>query len=223
MKFLPTTKTGMFISAAAVIILLVIVLLLTWSSTRFTRISVCQTCHEIFVDYDEYKPMGEVSKSVEDYNPSKEYDPGLFNVTVGCAECHAYPYNEYKESPHYDNEMDVRPGCVGCHEPHSVREILSWKFFYLNSGSLGESPFHAISNSLRDVGEWEDLRIKLAKRVREKMVAEKSVKCQACHKTESKWFNGIARHKTMKESGKTCINCHYNLVHDDVEWHDKDE
>ena len=220
MKFLKTRK-GLLISIALALFVIFFITILSWSSSRFTRITICQTCHEIFVDIAEYEPMGTASESIEDYKPTKPFEAGAYDVTVGCAECHAYPYEEYRDSAHYDNERDVRPGCVGCHEPHSVREILAWKFFYLNQGSLGESPFHAISNSLRDIPEWEKLRVKLAGKARQKMLDDNSAKCKECHKTDSKWFNNIQRHQIMlKEGKKTCIECHYNLVHDDVDWHE---
>ena len=218
MKFLKT-RTGLFVSIAVALLVVFLIIILTWSSSRFTRISVCQTCHEIFVDYEEYKPVGSASESIEDYNPTEVFEPSSFEVTVGCAECHAFPYEEYRESAHYDNERDVRPGCVGCHAPHSVREILAWKFFYLNKGGLGETPFHAISNSLRDIPQWEKLRVTLAGRVRQQMLDESSAKCKVCHKTDSEWFNNIGRHEAMlKDGNKTCIECHYNLVHGDVDW-----
>ncbi|HHB91611.1 MAG TPA: hypothetical protein ENK59_00170 [Thioploca sp.] len=214
MKF---PKTRLWFIIIGITVLGLVIAIAGWSSTRFNRISVCTTCHEIFVDYDEYKQTAPLSESVEDFRPTKEYDPGYFNVTVGCAECHAYPYEEYKESPHYDNERGVKAGCVGCHEPHSVREILAWKFFYINSGSTGDSPFHAVSNSLRDIPEWEKLRIKLATKARKKMMEEDSAKCKVCHKTEGLWFAKKKQHQTTK---KTCVKCHYNLVHKSVRWHD---
>ncbi len=209
-------------AAGSVVALLVVIMVLGWSHTRFTRISVCTTCHEIFVDYDEYKHVtseSELSKSVEDFKPTELADPDAFSVTVGCAECHAYPFEEYLESPHFDNDRGVRPGCMGCHDPHSVRQVLAWKFFYVNTGGMGESPFHAISNSIRDVPEWEDLRNILATRVRTQMLEDKSAKCKVCHKDNSKWFGEIKQHQAnLKEGGKTCIQCHYNLVHADVPW-----
>lgn len=218
LQFLKSRK-GLIVTTGVVFILIFVVVTLSWSSSRFTRLSVCQTCHETYVDYDEYAPMGGVSESLEDHKPSVKFEPAAFDVTVGCAECHAYPYDEYRDSAHYDNDLGVRPGCVGCHIPHSVREILAWKFFYINEGSLGESPFHAISNGLRDIPAWEELRIDLADRVRKQMVEEKSAKCKVCHKVKSKWFNDIKRHKIMLKNGnKTCIECHYNLVHEDVTW-----
>jgi len=220
LKFLKTKK-GVIISVSVALLVIFFITVLSWTSSRFTRITICQTCHEIFVDMAEYEPVGKASESIEDFNPTKLFEAEAFDVTVGCAECHAYPYEEYRGSAHYDNDLDVRPGCVGCHEPHSVREILAWKFFYLNQGSLGESPFHAISNSLRDIPEWEKLRVKLAGKARQQMLDDNSAKCKVCHKTDSEWFNDIKRHQIMlKEGKKTCIECHYNLVHDDVDWHE---
>jgi len=207
-----TTITGFRINLgiAAVVLfgLVMVIAVLAWSSTRFTRISVCVTCHEIFVDHAEYKPAGGLSESVEDFKPSAEFDPGYFNVTVGCAECHAYPFEEYKESAHFENKRGVRAGCVGCHNPHTVVDVLAWKFFYVNKGTFGESPFHAISNSLRDIPAWEELRITLAGKVREQMVAEESAKCKACHKPAGQWFQKIESHQN---TDKTCVICHHNL------------
>ncbi|MEO5345603.1 MAG: NapC/NirT family cytochrome c [Magnetococcus sp. YQC-9] len=197
-------------------VLLVVLIGLGWSAHRFNRISLCTSCHEIFVNYDEYKPVGTLSRSKEDFNPSKHPGPGLFNMTVGCAECHAYPYEEYRTSPHFDNEKGVKPGCVGCHNPHSVFQFLNWKFFYLNKGGYGESPFHEISSGLRDIPQWEKLRVELAKRVRKEMVEENSIKCKNCHKPDGNWFTKLEPHKAT--NNKTCVECHHNIVHKAVKW-----
>jgi len=215
---MPARQLAMWASGICGTLLLVVVIaVLGWSHDRFNRISICTSCHEIFVDISQYEPVGALSESIEDFRPIKAVDPGSFNVTVGCAECHAYPFEEYRESAHFDNDREVRPGCLGCHNPHSVREILTWKFFYVNEGTIGESPFHSISNSLRDIPAWENLRVDLANKVRKQMMAENSAKCKVCHKPQSKWFAKIKRHQEMGE--KTCIQCHYNLVHKEVRWH----
>jgi len=206
---------GRVLTLVMVFGLVFVTAILSWSHSRFTRPSVCITCHEIFVPYDEYKQTSALSESIEDYKPSKELDMGHFNMTVGCAECHAYPYEEYRESPHYDNQRGVKTGCLGCHNPHSVWQFFAWKFFYINNSTIGESPFHAISSGLRDIAEWEELRPELAMVVRKRMVEDDSAKCKVCHRTGSKWYNKIKRHQ---ETEKTCIRCHYNLVHKEVEW-----
>jgi nitrate/TMAO reductase-like tetraheme cytochrome c subunit len=213
-NFLRST-TGIVVTIVVAVVLLVSIGLLSWSHSRFTRSNVCLTCHEIFVEPEEYMQSTELSESVEDFRPTKEIDLGHWNMTVGCAECHAYPFEEYRESAHYDNERGIKAGCLGCHNPHSVREFLVWKFFYINKGTIGESPFHTISSGLRDIPEWEDTRPILAHEVRAQMLAEDSAKCKVCHKTESEWFNKIKRHQSTE---KTCIQCHYNLVHKEVKW-----
>jgi nitrate/TMAO reductase-like tetraheme cytochrome c subunit len=221
---LPRTARGITASVIGLAALLAIISVGTWSATRFHRVSICTSCHEIFVDIDEYDPETQLSESLEDFKPVTPFEPGLFEVTVGCAECHAYPFEEYRESPHYDNDSGVRPGCLGCHQSHSVRQVLAWKFFYVNQGSLGESPFHAISNSIRDAVAWEELRVQLAARVREKMVEEDSVKCKVCHKPEGQWYQKFERHQATLEAGsKTCVECHYNMVHAEVPWDKRKE
>lgn len=215
LKFLKS-KTGLAVTAA-VLIGLPLLAVVSWSAHRFNEPDICTACHEVYVTSGDDEPSGELSQSLEDYNPSKPVETGLFQVTVGCGECHAYPYEEYRESAHFENDREVQPGCIGCHPPHSVREILNWKFFYINKGTFGESPFHAISNGMRDIPAWEELRIKLAKRVREQMVAEDSIMCKNCHKEEAKIFLKNPQHQNMK---KTCVQCHYNIVHKDVKWHE---
>ena len=221
MNFLKS-KAGLM-TAAGVFIIIFLVGSVSCSSSRFTKPSACTVCHQVFVEPDEYMPMGEVSKSIEDFKPAKLFEAESFDMSVGCGECHAYPFEEYKESPHYDNDLGVRPGCVGCHDTHGLGEFLGFKFLYLNDGRYGnKTPFDVISNSLRDIPEWEELRIKLAGSVRDKMVADQSAKCLVCHKIDSEWWNDIDRHKAalpdMDKGEKSCIHCHYNLVHADVEW-----
>ena len=225
MSFLKS-RTGL-ITTAGVVLLVLLVAGVSCSSSRFTRPSACTVCHQVFVEPEEYMPMGDVSESIEDFKPATLFEPGSFDMSVGCGECHAYPFEEYKDSPHYDNDLGIRPGCVGCHEPHGLGEFLYFKFLYVNDGRYGKSPFDAVSNSLRDIPEWEELRIDMAARVRDKMVAERSEKCMVCHKIDSEWWNDIDRHKAARpqidQGEKSCIHCHYNLVHADVEWPEMEE
>jgi len=209
-------------TAAAVTLLILVVAGVSCSSNRFNKPSVCVVCHQVFVEPAEYMPMGDVSESAEDLRPSFLFEPEPFDMSVGCGECHAYSFEEYKDSPHYDNDMGVRPGCVGCHEPHGLWEFLHFKFLYLNDGRVGKSPFDSVSSSLIDIPEWEKLRIKQAASVREKMVDDRSEKCMVCHKINSELWRKIKRHKSaieqIEKGEKSCIHCHYNLVHADVEW-----
>ncbi len=225
MNFLKS-RTGL-ITIASVLVFILIVSGVSCSSSRFTRPSACTVCHEVFENPEEDLPMGGLSESIDDFKPTKLFEPAAFDMSVGCGECHAYPFYEYKDSPHYDNDLGVRPGCVGCHEPHGLGEFLHFKFLYINDGRYGKSPFDAISNSLRDIPEWEELRIKLAARVRDKMVADRSEKCMVCHKIDAEVWSGIKQHKAARpqidKGEKSCIHCHYNLVHADVDWPEREE
>jgi len=208
---------------SGIVVIIVLIIFTGWSRYKFNDISLCLTCHELFVANEDYQPFrdGKVEKP----------GAGLFEIGVGCAECHMYPYEEYKKSKHFTNKIGIKPGCTGCHESHSVVKILRWKFLYVNTGGYGDTPFHTLSNSLRDRPEWEMTRMGLAKIVREKMVKERSFRCKECHdpeKTDSKIpqkrLLKIKPHKKAIEGGAgkweglNCIECHYNIVHAAVPW-----
>ncbi|MBI5286758.1 MAG: NapC/NirT family cytochrome c [Deltaproteobacteria bacterium] len=217
-------KKGYILIAGLAVVLFVIAGT-GWSYYRLSDIKLCTVCHEISVQNEDYQPVipeGEFPKGSLVSNPGKSR-PGLFKVNIGCADCHMYPYEEYKKSAHYKNEKGMKPGCVGCHEPHSAWQITRWKFLYVNKGGYGESPFHAISNSIRDLPEWEGLRKEWAKRVREEMFKEKDFRCNKCHNPSGDWFPKKKAHKKAIEKNKTCIECHYNLVHAEVPWPEMEE
>lgn len=226
MKSLKDKKGLIIISGIAVVILLIA--FTGWTKWRFTDITLCLTCHELFVTNEDYQPVRE--------NKYIKPKVGLFKVGVGCAECHMYPYEEYKKSAHFDNEKGIKPGCVGCHEPHNFVQILRWKFLYANTGGYGDTPFHILSNSLRDLPEWEGIRKELAEVVREGMVKENSFRCKECHNpeiTDSKLRQDkllkVKQHNKEIEKGATdwnglnCIDCHYNLVHASVPWQEREK
>mgnify|MGYP001571447582 CR=1 FL=1 len=182
---------------------------LHYTNVRTNDIAICTVCHELFVPYDAYKGA--------DYNRTN------YGVGVGCAECHMYPYEEFKKSPHYANATGIRPSCTACHEPHTFTQIVRYKFLYINKGGYGESPFHAISDSIRDKPEWEELRPRLAKKVREDMLKTNSQQCWDCHGVRyDARLKNLKQHKKAVEKKKVerlnCIECHYNLVHAEVPW-----
>lgn len=209
-------KKGYIIAAGVVVVILVAVIFLGrgYARYRVNDIGLCKICHELFVPYEDYKGKAPT--------PAKS----VFSVGVGCAECHMQPFEEFKKTPHYQSGADKRPGCNGCHEPHTLLQIVRWKFLYINTGSFGDSPFHALSDSIRDKPEWEELRIKLAKRVREGMLNEGSIRCWNCHQEGFKAPDGDLLkkkiHKRAIEKAKgerlNCVKCHYNLVHAEVAW-----
>src|SRR3989304_3170917 len=123
------TKKGLILSIIIGIVLFFVIHAgIRYAQYRTNDISLCLVCHELFGTYDEYK--------------GADYNRDWSGVGIGCAECHMYPYEEFKKSPHYANAAGLRPSCTACHEPHSFTRIVRYKFIYINKGGYGESPFH---------------------------------------------------------------------------------
>lgn len=182
--------------------------------------AVCGMCHTTFYKYSDYAP-----------HPHQEPMTG---VSVGCAECHPYPFNEFKKSVHYTAVNGIRPGCVTCHgAPHTVWDFNKYMFllgpsFWTKAGKEGYSPggaFWEMSSPMANQGKWETMRPRLAQKVREQYLASDSAPCRSCHNIENliavenpekPYVKDI--HAQVKQDKKTCIECHFNLVHAAVQW-----
>lgn len=130
-----------------------------------------------------------------------------------CVSCHTmqYPYEEYKTSRHYKNVNGVRVGCPDCHVPHDSLELIKAKII------AAKDIFFEIVRPSKTKEDFEKIRPKLAKRVRDKFMATDSAACRRCHAFEN--FNvAIKAHARAVEQKTTCIACHYNLVHAEVPW-----
>ncbi|MBI5233096.1 MAG: NapC/NirT family cytochrome c [Deltaproteobacteria bacterium] len=136
-----------------------------------------------------------------------------------CTSCHTmeYPYAEFKKSTHYESRSGVSPKCVDCHIPPDSGF----------TGKLGQILKDTFSkNSNVDEKAWKEMRPKLAKVVREKLLETDSAACRRCHVREaivSKKAPVMRAHTKIETQKKTCIDCHYNLVHAEVPWGDEDE
>ncbi|MEE9614923.1 MAG: NapC/NirT family cytochrome c [Thermodesulfobacteriota bacterium] len=136
-----------------------------------------------------------------------------------CTSCHtmSYPYAEFKESAHYKNRSGVSPRCVDCHIPPG-------------SGLMGKlqqimkDRFSGNSNVSEE--EWDEMRPGLAEVVRTKLLESNSATCKKCHVREaivSKSAPVMRAHRKIETQNKTCIDCHYNLVHAEVPWGDDED
>jgi len=171
----------------------------------------CNFCHTAYYDPDEYA----FNEKVKMEKPS--------GMLTGCAECHPQPYAEFKGSAHFETEKeDMKPGCVNCHEPHSVFNWLKYMYF-------SPEAWERVQVSIHDNTFWqEEVRPDLAAKARIKFVKDKSKLCKDCHLKNNNFKPEIKRHKAeievVKEPEKmNCIKCHFNLVHAEVEWEDKKE
>lgn len=168
----------------------------------------CSTCHNVYYDAGEYAFNAKVGVK----KPA--------GLLTGCAECHPQPYAEFKKSAHFETQkVERRPGCSNCHNaPHSV---LDWyRFMYWQPEA-----WKRVQLSIADNAFWEkEVRPELAHNARAKFVASDSGACRGCHNEAAKtWRPTIKAHKRAVETKETCINCHFNLVHAEVPWPDRDK
>jgi nitrate/TMAO reductase-like tetraheme cytochrome c subunit len=168
----------------------------------------CNTCHTAYYDSKEYAFNDKVGMN----KPS--------GLLTGCAECHPQPYAEFKKSAHFETKLlERRPGCANCH--NNVHSVLAWyRFMYWQPLA-----WKKVQASINDDGLWKnEVRPRLAGMARTGFLQSESRPCRDCHNPDAKTFRpDIRAHKQAAKSGETCIKCHFNLVHAEVPWADKDQ
>jgi len=168
----------------------------------------CNFCHTQYYDVEEYA-----------FNEKGGMEAPS-GVLVGCAECHPQPYSEFKESAHYDSDREEKPGCSNCHEPHSFATWTKYMFY-------NPPEWQKVRISIHDNELWEEeVRPDLANKARASFVKNKSKACRECHVKNDNFRKDIKAHVKELEEGLdnvNCIKCHYNLVHDEVDWPDRKE
>jgi len=121
----------------------------------------------------------------------------------------------YLESVHRTNGSGVLATCADCHIP---KGIVASTWAHAKSGVRD-----IVSETLNDFskpGVWEAKRPQLAYRVRDWLLETDSATCRSCHDEEAirpERKRGQKQHADAREEGITCIACHYNLVHAEVE------
>lgn len=137
-----------------------------------------------------------------------------------CLSCHSMSYNaeELRASSHY-GALGVNPDCQACHLPPN---------FFLRVESHVVDGARALIGELRhDLGTKENFdkyRAEYAHNARINIKKWDSASCRACHKEPRPSSDEAAlEHKKMKTEGKTCIDCHQNLVHEKVPQEDLDQ
>ena len=130
-----------------------------------------------------------------------------------CISCHTmtHLWEATKRSTHYQNERGVQVGCPDCHVPHRVGDYVMVKMAALHD------VYSEIVNPARTKEDYENRRPRLAQKVREGYLANDSAQCRNCHVFEN-FTRTIKAHNRAKNTGTTCIKCHYNLVHGEVPW-----
>jgi cytochrome c-type protein NapC len=109
----------------------------------------------------------------------------------------------------------VRAGCADCHIPHG---IVSATLAHVKGGVKD-----IISEAMNDFSNpeiWDRGRAERAHEVRIWLLETDSATCRTCHEEaaiQPERKRGQSQHADARERGLTCIGCHYNLVHAEIE------
>lgn len=150
--------------------------------------------------------------------PALDYADRYFSSDAFCATgCHvmeATVAKELHQSTHWTRKSGVRATCGDCH----VSEGL---FDAMVDHVIGVKELYAFAiTGIRTAEQFEAERAGAANRVRLSMIADGSKNCQKCHVADAiqpARLRGQKQHAEAKKSGASCIACHYNLVHKEVE------
>lgn len=131
-----------------------------------------------------------------------------------CVSCHSMEgvQAELKETAHWKNEHGVAAQCADCHLPHDtipkyMRKIQALKEVYAEA-----------TGKYDEEGSFEKHRYEMAKREWDRMSANGSAECKACHSYERMDFDKMsqeARDRMMPaaEKNQSCIDCHKGIAH----------
>ena len=138
------------------------------------------------------------------------------STTDFCYVCHshdAFIRPEYEASSHYSNAYGVQAGCADCHLPHDNWFELVWTKAVVSLDIIPE-----MMGKLDTAEKYEAHRAEMAESVWRQFKENDSRFCRSCHVVEAMDFEAQERrtarqHARMAESGETCIDCHYGIVH----------
>ena len=140
------------------------------------------------------------------------------NTMKFCTSCHemGQVYSEYKETIHYSNRSGVRATCPDCHVPKEwVPKILR------KIEATGEL-YGKMMGTISTQAKFEANRTRLAQKEWGRMKANDSLACRNCHSTEGmspdkQSEKAKARHAKGVAEGRTCIDCHFGIAHNEPE------
>src|SRR5215831_8746012 len=134
---------------------------------------------------------------------------------ISCHEMRDNPYPEYKDSVHSLNRTGVRATCSDCHVPREVGPMLVRKF------QASFEVWGHLTGVIDTPEKFAANKARLAHNVWKRMKETDSLECRNCHKQDA-WNAELqsdrskARHAKLAE-GKTCIDCHYGIAHEEPE------
>ncbi|WP_456376859.1 NapC/NirT family cytochrome c [Thiolapillus sp.] len=148
---------------------------------------------------------------------------GLFNVGMSatnemdfCTSCHSMKINleEYKETVHYKSASGVRATCSDCHVPKAFVPKMVVKVI------AAKDVYHEIVGTIDTREKYEARRWQMASRVWAQMQANDSRECRSCHDWDAMDLaeqdrTARKRHGRARDEGKTCIDCHKGIAHEE--------
>lgn len=135
---------------------------------------------------------------------------------ISCHEMRDNPYKEFKGSVHDVNRTGVRATCPDCHVPREPGALILRKM---------EATFELWGKLTGVIDTREKFlahRYELAKKVWIRMKETDSLECRNCHHDDAMSADlqserAKARHAKGKAEGKTCIDCHFGIAHNEPE------
>ncbi len=149
-------------------------------------------------------------EEMDRFTSTDEFCTGCHLTQVYIAESETY-----KTSGHRTRTSGVIAGCADCHIP---KGLIPATYIHIVKGA--EDLWGEIAFDYNDPEVWKAERPRLAHAVRDWFLANDSVTCRECHVMEAikpKRKRGQRQHAAAIKEETTCVACHYNLVHEEVE------
>ena len=139
-----------------------------------------------------------------------------------CMSCHSmsYPAKELRKSDHY-GPMGADPACKDCHIPQGLENFHLAVQTHVVDGA--RELYLELTQDYSTVKLFNQRRLQMAHHARMNLKKWDSITCRRCHKNPRPAGEAKKEHRKMETHGATCIDCHQNLVHKEVDETDLDK
>ena len=146
----------------------------------------------------------------------------VISTTGFCTSCHSMTYvqKELKKSDHY-GALGADPQCKDCHIPQGIANFHLAVRTHVLDGA--RELYLELTQDYSTKKKFNKRRLAMAHDARMNLKRWDSITCRECHKNpRPPGKRPKAEHKKMETEGATCIDCHQNLVHREVDETDLD-
>ncbi len=131
---------------------------------------------------------------------------------ISCHEMRDTVYAEYRDTIHDRNRTGVRAICTDCHVPRQPGPLIAAKIH------ASKDVWGHLTGVIDTPEKFEAMRPVMAQRVWRRMKETDSRECRNCHKADKMDLDkqsdkAKARHAKGVAEGKTCIDCHFGIAH----------